>query len=169
MADAQAHWMAPVIAVCVTACPGEAAALAARLEAAFGVALAAPGCWTASGALACVWLAPDRWQIEYPDAPDLARRLADAVGELGGVIDVSDARAVLCVTGTGSRDVLGRLLPLDLHPHAFEPGRAASSVAAHISVYVRQIDSAPTWQLACLRGYAEALARAVATAGAVLR
>jgi len=169
VADAQAHWMAPVTAVCVTAWPGAAAALATRLDAAFGLAPAAPGCWTAAGALVCVWLGPDRWQIEHPGAPDLARQLADAVGELGGVIEVTDARAVLCVTGTGSREVLARLLPLDLHPRAFGPGRAAASIAAHVSVYVRQIDAAPTWQIACPRGYAESLAHAVASAGAVLR
>ena len=82
---------------------------------------------------------------------------------------MSDARAVLCVAGPDSREVLARLLPLDLHPRAFGPGRAAASIVAHISVYLRQIDAVPTFQLACLRGYAGSLAHALASAGAVLR
>lgn len=169
MAEVTAHWMPPVSAVCVTAWPGTTAALAARLRDALGLELAAPGCWTASGEIVCVWLGPDRWQIEHADRPDLARQLSDVTGGLGGAIEMSDARVVLSVAGEGSREVLARLLPLDLHPRAFGPGRTAATVAAHISVYVRQIDSVPTWQIACPRGYAESFAHAVATAGAVLR
>ena len=168
MAEARASWRPPVTSVSVTAWPGEAAALAARVQAAFGLALPAPGRWTAAGGMVAVWLGPGHWQVEQDGRPDLAEALADAVGAHGGVIDVSDARAVLRLSGPGSRDVLARLLPLDLHPRAFAPGCAASSVAAHLSVQLRQIDDAPSYDLGCLRGYAGSLAHAVAEAGAVL-
>lgn len=164
MADAHAQWMPPVTAASVTAWPGAAAALAERLDAAFGLALAGPGRWTAAGALVSAWLGPDQWQIEHADRPELARELAAAVGAQGGVIDMSDARAVLRLSGPASRDVLARLLPLDLHPRAFAPGHAASTVGAHINVQLRQIDAVPTYDLGCLRSYAESLWQAVAAA-----
>ncbi len=152
-------------AVSVTAWPGATAALGERLHTAFGLALAAPRRWTAAGALVSVWLGPDHWQIEHADMPDLARQLAAAAGPHGGVIDVSDACAALRLSGPASRDVLARLLPLDLHPRVFAPGHAAASVAAHIDVRLRQIDAAPTYDLACPRSYADSLWHALEHAG----
>lgn len=166
MADAQFHRRPPVVAVSVTAWPGAAPALGARLTAALGLSLAPAGRFVAAGDLTCAWLAPDHWQIEHPDRPDLADLLGGIVGADGGVIDVSDAWAVLRVGGADSRDALARLLPLDLHPRAFAPGQAASTVAAHLTVRLRQIDDRPTFDLACLRGYAGSLAQAVRHAGA---
>lgn len=167
MADTSARWLEPASAVALTAWPGQAPALAARLRDRFGLALAAPGRWTQADALVCVWLAPDRWQIEHAGRHDLLPALADTAGEHGAVIDVSDARAVLRLTGPASRDILARLLPLDLHPREFAPHHAAGTVAAHIGVQLRQIDAAPSYDLACLRSYADSLRRAVAHAAGV--
>ncbi|MBN9508813.1 MAG: hypothetical protein J0I21_06780 [Alphaproteobacteria bacterium] len=161
MADCTARWIAPITAVSLAAWPGEAPALAARLRARFALDLAAPGRWTQADGLVCVWLAPDHWQIERVGRHDLLPALVAAAAEHGAAIDVSDARAVLRLSGPGSRDLLARLLPLDLHPRAFAPHHAASTVAAHIGVQVRQIDARPTYDLACLRSYAESLGRAV--------
>ena len=168
MADARATWRPPFTSVSVTAWPGEADALAARVQAAFGLTLPPPGRWTAEAGLVAVWLGPEQWQVEHDDRPDLAASLAAAIGPHGGVIDVSDARAVLRLSGPGSREVLARLLPLDLHPRAFAPGSAANSLAAHLSVQLRQIDEVPSYELGCLRGYADSLAHAVTEAGAAL-
>lgn len=166
MVDAQARWIAPVTAVSLTAWPDAAPALADGMRAAFGLELAAAGRWTATGELVSVWLGPDHWQIERAGTHDLARAVIAAAGPHAGVIDVSDARAVLRLEGPASRDILARLLPLDLHPRAFAPHRAASTIAAHIGVQLRQIDATPTYDLACLRSYADSLWRAVAHAGA---
>jgi heterotetrameric sarcosine oxidase gamma subunit len=166
VAETWARWIAPLTVVSLTAWPGEAAALAERLRARFGLELAEAGRWTEAGDLACIWLAPDHWQIERAGAHDLAPDLAALAGPHGGVIDVTDARAALRIGGGGSRDLLARLLPLDLHPRAFAPHRAASTIAAHIGVQIRQIDATPTYDLACLRSYAESLRRAVEHAGA---
>lgn len=165
MADTTARWIGPVTAVSFTAWPGQAQALAARVRAQFKLDLAAPGRWTQADALACVWLGPDRWQMERAGRHDLLPVLVTVAGEHGTAIDVSDARAVLRLSGPGSRDILSRLLPLDLHPRAFAPHHAASTVAAHIGVQLRQIDAAPTYDLTCARSYAESLRRAVDHAG----
>lgn len=165
MADSALRWLPPVSSVSLTAWPGAAPALAARLLAQCGLTLATAGHWTAAQDLVSVWLAPDHWQIESAAASDLAARLIAVAGAHGGVIDVTDARAVLRLTGPASRDVLARLLPLDLHPRAFAPHDAATTVAAHITVQLRQIDAAPTYDLACLRSYADSLWHAVTQAG----
>lgn len=166
MADARFSWLPPATSVSVTAWPGAAEALAARVAAALGLVLAPAGRFTEAGDLTCVWLAPGHWQIEHPDRPDLVDTLAEAVGEAGGVIDVSDGWAALRLAGPDGRAVLARVLPLDLHPRAFGPGHAASTHAAHLTVRVRQIDAAPTYDLACLCGYRDSLARALLHAGA---
>jgi sarcosine oxidase subunit gamma len=165
VADAQARWIEPLTVVSLTAWPGAAAALAARLRDGFGLDLAGPGRWTAAGDLVCVWLGPDHWQIERAGTHDLAGELGAAVESDGGVIDLSDARAVLRLTGPASADILARLVPLDLHPRAFAPHRAASTLAAHIAVQLRQIDTTPTYMLACPRSYAASLRRALDHAG----
>lgn len=161
MAETDASWIAPITSVSLTAWPGEAPALAERLRAAVGLKLAEARRWTEAGELVCIWLGPDHWQIEREGTHDLARMLAVAAGPHGGVIDVTDARAVLRIAGSASRSILSRLLPLDLHPRAFGPHHAASTLAAHISVQIRQIDATPTYHLACPCSYANSLRSAV--------
>ena len=165
MTDTDARWLAPGTVVSLTAWPGAAASLAERVRGAFGLELAASGRWTEAGDLVCIRLGPDHWQIERAGTHDLARDLTTAAGPDAGIIDISDARVVLRLSGPASPEILACLLPLDLHPRAFAPHHAASTVAAHITVQFRQIDTIPTYDIACLRSYADSLRRAVAQAG----
>ena len=59
-----------------------------------------------------------------------------------------------CVSGPRARDVLAKGLPIDLHPKAFGPGDAATTVASLIGVQLWQVDEAPAYDLAVFRGYA---------------
>ncbi len=152
--------------VSVTAWRGRIPALAAALHAGFGLDLAAAGRWTGSDVLACIWSAPGHWHIQRQGCGRLADDLAAALGAEAGQIDVSDARAALRISGPGAPAMLARLLPIDLHPRAFAPQLAAATLAGHISVQLRQIDAAPSYEIACSRSYAASLWQALATAGA---
>ncbi len=163
---ARAVAVEPLAAVSVTAWPGRAPALSDALHAAFGLRLPEAGRWTEAGGLVAVWLGPRHFLVQREGSDLLFERVATAIGELAAVIDLTDARATLRVTGPAARDILAGLLPIDLHPRGFAPGRAATTLAAHMTVQVRQIDTAPSYELSVSRSFAKSLWRALELAGA---
>lgn len=153
----------PLSVVSVTA--WRDAALAEAVEAAFGLTLPQAGRWTQRDGLAAIWAGPGHWWLQREGRTKLLQELAP-LARHAGLIDISDGRAVFRVSGALARDALMGLLPLDLHPSVFQPGHVASTYAAHMTVQVRQIDDAPSYDLACLRSYAGSLRRALDLAGA---
>ena len=143
---------------------GGAAALAQALHDHAGLAPPAPGCWVGDDALALLWTAPGQF-LAVGDAL-ATQRLTDALRERALTIDLTGARTVLRLTGPSVRDLLARLVPLDLHPRATRPGHVAATIAAHIGVLIWQVDAAPSYDLAGPVSYAGSLLRALALAGA---
>ncbi len=143
---------------------GGAAALALALRDHAGLAPPAPGCWVGNDALALLWSAPGQF-LAVGDAA-ATPRLADALRERALLIDLTGARVVVRLAGRSVRDILARLVPLDLHPRAMRPGHVASTVAAHIGVQVWQIDDTPSYDLAGPVSSADSLLRALELAGA---
>ncbi len=149
--SATARPLGPLSIVSVTAWSVADPALSGSVQAAFGLTLPSAGRWTQAGDLAALWVGPGHWWLAAGHA---------------ALIDISDARAVLRIGGPAAPTILASLLPIDLHPRAFQPGHIANTVAAHIGVQIRQLDDAPTYDLSCLRSYAGSLWRSVALAGA---
>ncbi len=92
--------------------------------------------------------------------------VSEVVGARGGVIDVTDAWALWRVGGREIRRILAGFLPIDLHPRAFVPGQAATTLGAHMTVRVRMIDAAPTYELAVSRSFSGSFLRTLALCGA---
>ena len=111
-----------------------------------------PGRWADCELGRAVWLGPDRWLV-LADG-DIERQLRERVGDAVAVTDQSDARCVIRVGGPRARDALAKAVPLDLHPRAFRPGNAATTLAAHLTIQIWQLDDAPSYNLAVARGYA---------------
>jgi methylglutamate dehydrogenase subunit D len=164
-AGARAVPVEPLAAVSVTTWPGQRAALAARLRDAHNLDLPAPGRWTEAGALVAVWLGPDHFLLQREGEAALLPDITPVLGDLAAPIDLTDARAVLRLAGPASRSILAGLLPIDLHPRAFAPGHAATTAASHLTVQLRQIDAAPTYELGVSRSFAGSLWRALELAG----
>jgi heterotetrameric sarcosine oxidase gamma subunit len=143
---------------------GGAAALAQALREHAGLVLPEPGCWVGDDALALLWCAPGQF-LAVGDAV-VVQRLADALRGAALLIDLTGARAVVRLSGPSVRDVLARVVPLDLHPRVMGPGRVAATVAAHIGVQIWQVDDAPSYDLAGPVSYAGSLLRALELAGA---
>ena len=143
---------------------GRAAALAQALRDHAGLTPPAPGCWVGDDALALLWTAPGQF-LAVGDAA-ATQRLADALRERALLIDLTGARVVVRLSGKSVRDVLARVVPLDLHPRAMRPGRVASTIAAHIGVQIWQVDAVPSYDLAGPVSYAGSLLRALELAGA---
>ena len=76
-----------------------------------------------------IWLGPDEWLVTGTTlaGPELEARLREAVAPHGSAVDVSGQRTMLRLSGSHSRDVLGKGCALDLHPSVFGGGTAAET------------------------------------------
>lgn len=141
----------------ISARAGRGDKLAAQVRERFGIDLpAGPACVT-SGATTCIGIGPGQWLVAIDGASDrdALDDLASALGDCAVLVDQSDAKCILRLTGADTRAVLAQGLTLDLHPRAFQPGCAAQSVIAHIGVLIWQTDNAPTYHIAVPRSYME--------------
>jgi sarcosine oxidase subunit gamma len=86
-----------------------------------------------------------------------ATKLRARIGPFAAVVDQSDARLVLRLSGPRVRDVLAKGVPVDLHPKAFKPGDVASTLVAYVGVQIDMLDDAPTYQLMAPRSMAGTL------------
>ena len=145
---------------------GAGTALAVLVKENLGIALPPPGHWVESGGLTAICTTPGQWLVQQ-DADDftLFERLGSLVQDTATVIELSDSRLSVQISGEGARTALGTFLPLDLHSRAMQPGHAAATMAAHLPVLVRQIDATPTYQIMCARSFAESFYRALQLAG----
>jgi sarcosine oxidase subunit gamma len=95
------------------------------LARALGVALPAePGRWIA-GEPSAIWLGPEQWLVvgSPGSQTEIERRARAAFGDRwGSIVDVSDQRTAIELTGPAAREVLETGCSVDLHPRAFAPG-----------------------------------------------
>ena len=77
---------------------------------------------------------------------------------MSSIVDQSDARAVVRISGSRARDVLAKGVPIDLHPRAFKANNVAITHASHIGIIFWQIDDAPTYEIAMFRSFADSFA-----------
>lgn len=108
---------------------------------------------------AAIWMAPDEVLVLLPhaEAPDAAARAGEMLaGEHHLALDVSDARAILRVTGAAAGEVLAKGAPCDLSDRAFAPGTARRTHLGGVAVAIWRLD-AETWEVACFRSVAHHL------------
>lgn len=90
-----------------------------------------------------IWFGPEEWLVTSTgrDGEQLEAQLRDAVsGHAGAAVDVSAQRTTLRLRGARARDVLAKGCSLDLHPSAFGPGAAASTMLALAAVTLIPLD-----------------------------
>jgi sarcosine oxidase subunit gamma len=127
----------------------------------------APNSVQTAAEVTVVWLGPDEWLVltapgaETAMAQGLEQGLADTAAS---IVDVSGNRVLLRLRGAGTREVLAKGCPLDLHPRVFKPGQCAQTVLARTSVILHQIDDVPTFDLYPRRSFAGYLAAWLADA-----
>lgn len=131
-----AEW--PFLSKLIVRCP--AGRDASAVEGVAGVALPTAACTSATaGERSLLWLGPDEWMLIAPDgeATPLETDLRAALdGPQTQVVDVSDYYTVITLTGVRSRDVLAKLVTIDLHPRHFEKGRVVGTLAASANLIV---------------------------------
>ncbi len=140
----------------VAARKGQADALRRAVASAYGVELP-PDSRVAHGpSVSFVGYGPGQWLAVSESLANeaLARDLSQRLQGLASISDQHGGRAVLRLTGPETRAVLAKGLPIDLHPRAFGPGSAATSMISLMGVQIWQVDDAPTYDLAIFRSVA---------------
>jgi heterotetrameric sarcosine oxidase gamma subunit len=105
---------------------GQEAALDAALRAAHGLGFPALGGVSQNGTGRCLW-AGDRQAMLVGLSPDAA------LAECASIVDQSDGWAMLRLEGEGARDVLARLVPVDLRLPA---GHCLRSLVGHMAAVI---------------------------------
>jgi len=87
------------------------------------------------------WLAPDEWILTTAAGSEAA--LADDLGKaLGGkhgqVVDVTDYYTTLELSGVRAREMLQKIVTVDLHPRVFKPGMGITTNFARTVAFARQ-------------------------------
>lgn len=125
---------------------GQADAVAARL----GVALPEPGRARAVEGGRLIWAGPGRAWLIGRAAPDLSG--------LAAVVEQGDGIACVLLDGPSARDVLARLVPLDLRERAFPEGATARTLLNHMAVTLVRV-GADGFEIMAMRSMAATLVR----------
>ena len=142
---------------------GDLALLAGALDSVLGLDLPGQRQVITGETAQALWMSPDELLVvlPYAEAPMTAARLEAALeGEFATVAVVSDARALIRVSGAQARDVLAKLMPVDFTD--FPVGAVRRTRAAQVAAAVWRTSEAD-WSLVCFRSVAGYLWEALAT------
>ena len=133
---------------------GKRDALVAAAQETLGVALPAGPHRVSKAGMTFAGVGPDQWIASAENRKGFPAALRERIGAVAAVIDQSDSRLVLHLSGPRVREVLAKGVPVDLHPRAFKAGDVATTLVAHIAVQIDMLDDAPTYQLTAPRSMA---------------
>ena len=132
---------------------GDNACVLAALRGEFGIAVPTTPAFVHAGEVRISCLAPNRFMISAAREAGLPDRLATILAGLAAVTDQSDMWDISLLAGPSVRDVLARLVPVDLHPDVFCTGHLALTRAGHVDVRLFRVAEVG-YELAILRSYA---------------
>lgn len=142
------------------AAKGQKEALKTAIRAAYGIDLPERPARTEGNGIAVVWAGPEQWLAiaTRKDGRDLEAELKKALSGIATIVDQSDGRVVVRLSGSRARDVLAKGVPIDLHPRAFHVNSVAITHASHIGIILWQLDEAPIYEVAMFRSYVDSFA-----------
>jgi sarcosine oxidase subunit gamma len=111
-----------------------------------------------AGSLTALWLGPYEWLLTAPAGEErvLVPAIRAALGDRhAAVVDLTESRTVIAVSGAPARDLLAKGCTLDLHPRAFPVGACAQTGLARAGVILHLVDEAPTFEITILRSFAD--------------
>ena len=84
-----------------------------------------------------LWLGPDEWLINSGNKYIFEKCAKALKGQHSALVDVSDSRTILELSGTKATEVLMKGTPLDVDPAVFGPGQCAGTVLeqAHVTIH----------------------------------
>ncbi len=122
-----------------------------------GVGFPAAGMATGTVGQGIAWMSPDEVMLFLAHGAAGAA-VAEIDAALAGVhhlaVDVSDARALIGVSGAGARDVLAKLSPADMHPDAFRPGMFRRTRLGQVAAGIWALEDG-SFAVMCFRSVAD--------------
>jgi sarcosine oxidase subunit gamma len=138
----------------IAARKGRAADLTRTVRERFGIDLPGGPRRARSGDLAFIGIGVDTWLATTDQQMDgFAAALRNVVDESATVSDQIGAFHVVRLTGPHVRDVLAKLVSLDLHPKVFAVDCAASTSGSHIPLTLWRLGEPEAFELAVPRSY----------------
>lgn len=127
---------------------GASDALAQRVRERFGIDLPTGPKRSAASGVAFAGTGPGTWlalgeRESSGDGNEFAAQLTVELAAVASVSDQSDGYTLIRLTGAHVRDALAKLIPVDVHPRAFQVGDVASTVASHVGVTLWRLPDEP--------------------------
>ena len=140
---------------------------ARRLASVAGLALPAASRVTMTEGLMALWSGPEQWLIATEAKGRAASdQVIAALAPCCMIVEQTDARAVITISGPQAREALAKGFPVDLHPRVFKTGTTALTLAAAVPAQIWQSDDEPSFGIAVPRSFAEGFWRWLAEASA---
>ena len=119
-----------------------------------------PNCAVVTEATAALWIGPGQWLLvaHGRHEGELCRILSGTAGAHAALTDHSHGRCVVRIAGPATRMLLAKGCPLDLDPHAFQPGQCAQSLIGPFGALIHLVEAAPAFDLYVSRSYARSFA-----------
>ncbi len=132
------------------------AQLIERVRQLFSVELTSKPHYTRTSPIAFAWAGPSQWLVlgEGINARAFELQLRESLAGVAAVMDQSDGRTIVRISGRRARNALAKGIQIDLHPSAFRPGDTAVTAVAHLGVHFWQVDATPSYELAVFSSYA---------------
>ncbi|MEL7166568.1 MAG: sarcosine oxidase subunit gamma [Pseudomonadota bacterium] len=111
---------------------GQGKACAEAFKAAHGIAWPAPGRATGKDGTRAIWFGMEAVLLAGPPVDS-------ALNAYAALTLQSDGWACVSVEGDAARDVLARLVPVDLHPDTFKRGHTARTLIQHMNGSVTRL------------------------------
>jgi sarcosine oxidase subunit gamma len=135
------------------------AALSGRVQERLGIELPQEPRRVSSGDIAVMGVGSGRWIATRENAANaFSVFVSEQLHGLASVADQSDGYVVFRLSGRSVRDVLCRVVPIDVHPSVFRVDDVAATTAAHMAVIMWRLadgaDGFAVFELAVFRSFA---------------
>lgn len=125
---------------------GQTEAVARRL----GSETPSPGRMVLAEGARLLWVGPGKMLVLGRAVPDLS--------SLAAIVEQEDGLAGVVLEGPAGRDILARLVPLDLRDRSFPDGATARTLLNHMTVTLTRT-GADAWEVMAMRSMAATLVR----------
>ena len=134
---------------------GRDAEVAEAVLSATGVTLPAGPQAASKDGLVFIGTAPGQWLVVGEgDGRTQFDAVRSGLAGMATIVEQTDGKAVVEISGPRVRDTLAKGCMIDLHPRVFGPGDAATTPIALIDCQIWQINAGPTYLLAVPSSYA---------------
>jgi heterotetrameric sarcosine oxidase gamma subunit len=125
----------------------------------FGINLPTSCAVSRSNQLIFISVAPGQWLAlcEEGYTENLASKLEDIVGKTAAIVDLSDSRAIIEISGTKIFETLAKGISIDFHPSIFTAEQAVTTFAAQLAMTIWLSSDGETFNISVFRAFSASL------------